>query len=464
VAKTLLRSGDLDDYQAVGGGGQAVFDSALQIREALRLRKQQAIVDCLAIPQVNDEGDRVDWYAPIPGEVTSWKAADEETRFRALRYLESTLDSAASLSRKCMQSDKTAQQLFGSLLAKALQFPGENHVFLVDGKPVIAFWGFVNLNESAREDVLACLHQIDIPEPIVEEAPEEEQLEAETTDEEPVKVTLSQPDEPLISIPVNVAPIVSEPAPPAAEPEAKMADAPAAEPAAAVTPPPVKRTRRIPMWSLPVAALVVVAVAAPMLWSSQPSSSEPAPTAQVEPEETAPAIASATPPLPQLVAVLPLRQAEFVAPPKKEEPKPDNVKKDEPVEIAVIPKDALVMEANEMKAGTTRFLNGDWRVLIDVKDPVTGKAPALRYQIQNNKGTARLVQSSKVTCRADIYSGLHKTGELMIKSRSNARCTDGTRYPLPEITCKAGTHDVAECTARYDSNTVVPLTFKKTGA
>lgn len=460
MAKTLLRSGDLDDYQAVGGGGQAVFDSALQIREALRLRKQQAIVDCLAIPQVNDEGDRVDWYAPGPGEVISWKAADEETRFRALRYLESTLDSAAALSRKCMQSDKTAQQLFGSLLAKALQFPGENHVFLVDGKPVIAFWGFVNLNESAREDVLACLHQIDIPEPIVEEEPEaeEEQTEPETVDKEPVKVTLSQPDEPLISVPLNVAPVVSEPTPPPAEPEPIVAAAPAAEPAAAVTQPPVKRAPRIPMWSLPVAAVVVAAVAAPLFWNSQPSSSEPASVALSEPQAAAPVIASNTPALPQLIAVLPLRQAEFVAPPKKEE-----AKKEEPVEIAVIPKDVLVMDANEMKAGTTRFLNGDWRVIIDVKDPVTGKAPALRYQIQNNKGTARLVQSSKVTCRADLYSGLHKTGELMIKSRSNARCTDGTRYPLPEITCKAGTHDVAECTARYDSNTVVPLTFKKTG-
>lgn len=75
MAKTLLRSGNLDDFQAVGGGGQAVFESALQIREALRLRKQQSIVDCLAIPQVNDEGDRVDWYSPTEGAVTSWKAA-----------------------------------------------------------------------------------------------------------------------------------------------------------------------------------------------------------------------------------------------------------------------------------------------------------------------------------------------------------------------------------------------------
>ena len=74
MAKTLLRSGNLDDYQAVGGGGQAVFDSALQIRETLRLRKQQAMVDCLAIPQINDNGDRVDWYSPIEGKAVAWKA------------------------------------------------------------------------------------------------------------------------------------------------------------------------------------------------------------------------------------------------------------------------------------------------------------------------------------------------------------------------------------------------------
>ena len=137
MAKTLLRSGNLDDFQAVGGGGQAVFESALQIREALRLRKQQAIVDCLAIPQVNDSGDRVDWYSPVDGSVTSWKAAGEDDRYRALRYLENTLASVESLSKKCLQSPKTAQQLFGSLLSKAFQFPGENFLFLVDGKPVI---------------------------------------------------------------------------------------------------------------------------------------------------------------------------------------------------------------------------------------------------------------------------------------------------------------------------------------
>lgn len=435
MAKTLLRSGNLDDYQAVGGGGQAVFDSALQIRETLRLRKQQAMVDCLAIPQINDSGDRVDWYSPIEGKAVAWKAADEEARFRALRYLGSTLENAATLSRKSLQSGKTSLQLFGSLLEKAVQFPGENHVFLVDGKPVITFWGFVNLNENPRDDVLDCLRIADVP-PVVTVA--EPEQEAEIAPE----ITFAEADAPLLTPVVDLPkPTEPEPQPPVIvnEPE--------------VTAPPLqeKPIRRLPLWSLPVAAVIIAAIVGPLLWKQQ--------TAQPGPAVAAVEVAKVDmAPLPALISALPLHRAEVTPAVKKEKPA------EGPVVIAAIPKDALVMDANQMKAGTTRFLNGNWRVMVDVKDPVSGKAPSLRYQIQANKGTARVVHGDNIVCRAEIFSGLHQSGELMIKSRGNARCTDGSRYPMPEITCKAGTNDVAACTARYDDHAEIPLTIKKIGA
>ncbi|WP_276854580.1 SrfA family protein [Enterobacter oligotrophicus] len=439
MAKTLLRSGNLDDFQAVGGGGQAVFESALQIREALRLRKQQAIVDCLAIPQVNDGGDRVDWYSPVDGQVVSWKTADEDTRFRALRYLENTVASVESLSKKCLQSPKTAQQLFGSLLSKAFQFPNENFLFLIEGKPVICFWGFVNLNANARDDVLDCLRESLIPEPVVIDDPEPEP--------EPTPViTFEQADEPLIT-PVTTVRITEddlyapEPAPVIAEP---VAEAPA--------PVVISKKRRVPLWSLPAAAVIVAAIATPLLWPKPAPSAGPAPA----PVAIAPAPVKT---VEKLVMNLPLHQAEVLEP-KVKEPAPAPAT----VVIAAIPKDAMVMEANQVKAGSTRFLNGTWRAILDVKDPVTGKPPSLRYQIQNNKGTARVVHGDNIICRVDVFSGLHSNGELMIKSRGNARCTDGSRYPMPEVSCKAGTSDVAECSARYDAKTVVPLTFKKAGA
>ena len=435
MAKTLLRSGNLDDYQAVGGGGQAVFDSALQIRETLRLRKQQAMVDCLAIPQINDNGDRVDWYSPIEGKAVAWKAADEEARFRALRYLGSTLENAATLSRKSLQSGKTSLQLFGSLLEKAIQFPGENHVFLVDGKPVITFWGFVNLNENPRDDVLDCLRIADVPPVVTVAEPEQEEEIAP-------EITFAEADVPLLTPVVDLPkPAEPEPHPPVIvnEPE--------------VTAPPVheKPIRRIPLWSLPVAAVIIAAIVGPLLWKQQTTQPVPAVGAiEVAKVDMAP--------LPALTSALPLHRAEVTPAAKKEKPV------EGPVVIAAIPKDALVMDVNQMKAGTTRFLNGNWRVMVDVKDPVSGKAPSLRYQIQANKGTARVVHGDNIVCRAEIFSGLHQSGELMIKSRGNARCTDGSRYPMPEITCKAGTNDVAACTARYDDHAEIPLTIKKIGA
>jgi hypothetical protein len=447
VAKTLLRSGDLDDFQAVGGGGQAVFDSALQIREALRLRKQQALVDCLAIPQVNDEGDRVDWYSPIDGRSVSWKAADEEARSRAREHLENTLDSAYALSRKCLQSQKTAQQLFGSLLEKALQFPGENHVFLVDGKPVITFWGFVNLNESARENVLDCLRE---PEP---EVPEITLLPEPEPEEEPaVEVTFSQADAPLLSMPPEIK---MQPEPIEAPP---VQAAPTPEPAP-VAATPAKKRRRYGLWALPVAAAVAAAIATPLLLKQQEMPAPAPVVAKAEPIEIAPPAMQAAP-IPALTAKLPLHQAEVSAPVEAVAEKPAAK---EPVVISAIPKGALVMDAVEVKIGSTKFLNGNWRVDLDVKDPVTGKAPAVRYQIQNNKGSARIVHGKNITCRADLFSGLHETGELLIKSRGNARCSDGTRYPMPDISCKAGSNDVAECSARFDAKTTVPVTFRKTG-
>lgn len=436
MAKTLLRSGNLDDYQAVGGGGQAVFDSALQIRETLRLRKQQAMVDCLAIPQINDNGDRVDWYSPIEGKAVAWKAADEEARFRALRYLGSTLENAA-LSRKSLQSGKTSLQLFGSLLEKAIQFPGENHVFLVDGKPVITFWGFVNLNENPRDDVLDCLRLADIPPVVTVAEPEQEE-------EIPPEITFAEADAPLLTPVVELA----KPAEPEPQPQPPVI---VNEPE--VTPPLAqeKPARRLPLWSLPVAAVIIAAIVGPLLWKQQTTQPVPA-AAAVEVAKIDMA------PLPALASALPLHRAEVTPVAKKEK------SVEGPVVIAAIPKDALVMDANQMKAGTTRFLNGNWRVLVDVKDPVSGKAPSLRYQIQANKGTARVVHGDNIVCRAEIFSGLHQSGELMIKSRGNARCTDGSRYPMPEITCKAGTNDVAACTARYDDHAEIPLTIKKIGA
>ena len=467
MAKILLRSGDLDDFQSVGENGQAVFESALQIRETLRLRKQP-LVETLAIPQLNEEGDRVDWYSPVSGKVMGWASASHEERERALRFLESALSGARALSKRCLESEKTAQQLFGALLAKAVQFPGANFLYLVDGKPVITFWGFVNLNQGARDDVLECLREAEPVEPEILMTPQDE------PEPEPAPVVMTEPDAPLLATPPvapQPAPVVS-PAVPAQTQASVLAayitdadDAPQPQETAPVAAAPARRSR-IPLWTWPLAAAVVVgAIAAPLTWYQLQQKEAAAPTVpveQIKAQEIAPAPVQAVdaPPVAAVApaTTLPLAAAQVTP------PAPAPVVEEKPVAPAPVDKNALVMDANQVKAGTTRFLNGTWRLSIGSPDPITGKATSMRIEMKSNKGIARVTLGDNIVCRADLFSGLHQSGELMIKTRGKARCSDGSRYPMPEISCKAGPNDVAECTGRYDEKTVLPLTMKKVSA
>ncbi|EOC1343839.1 SrfA family protein [Cronobacter dublinensis] len=467
MAKILLRSGDLDDFQSVGENGQAVFESALQIRETLRLRKQP-LVETLAIPQLNEEGDRVDWYSPVSGKVMGWASASHEERERALRFLESALSGARALSKRCLESEKTAQQLFGALLAKAVQFPGANFLYLVDGKPVITFWGFVNLNQGARDDVLECLREAEPVEPEILMTPQDE------PEPEPAPVVMTEPDAPLLATPPvapQPAPVVS-PAVPAQTQASVLAayttdpdDAPQPQETAPVAAAPARRSR-IPLWTWPLAAAVVVgAIAAPLTWYQLQQKEAAAPTVpveQIKAQEIAPAPVQAVdaPPVAAVapVTTLPLAAAQVTP------PAPAPVVEEKPVAPAPVDKNALVMDASQVKAGTTRFLNGTWRLSIGSPDPITGKATSMRIEMKSNKGIARVTLGDNIVCRADLFSGLHQSGELMIKTRGKARCSDGSRYPMPEISCKAGPNDVAECTGRYDEKTVLPLTMKKVSA
>ncbi|MFE8119115.1 SrfA family protein [Brenneria goodwinii] len=464
MTKLFLRSGSLDDFLALGENGQPVYASALQLRETLRLRKQQRIADCLAIPQSNENGDRIDWYSPVAGKVTSWIAASEDERAAALKLLETYQSAVAEISQRAQHAEKPGQKLFGVLLAKAIQFPGPNHVYLVDGKPVLTFWGFVNLDKKSRTDALDCLRLIEkAAEPVLS----------------PVSAYVEPPAEP-------VAP---EPKPPV-KPE------PIPKPDVVAAAPRGNQWRRL-WWIFPAAALLAVLVLQIRGWLSQRDDAPepPALAATIKPEKRVlQASTQATEPKPPTV-----NDTETAAPPAAEPPKPvveppeevnpDVVKQEpaaetpspansEPKAVAAetpapvdvekpaeapvtVSKDELVMPADAVRMGLVNFLNGNWRVSIDAKTPVTGRPPSLLYQIKNGKGTARITHGDGVTCRADIEAGLMSSGNLVINSRYRARCSDNTRYQMPEIVCKQGAADVAVCTGRYNADAVFPMTIKR---
>ncbi|ARJ43653.1 hypothetical protein B1H58_17440 [Pantoea alhagi] len=447
MAKTFLRSGNLDAVLALGENGQPVYLSALQLRETLRLRKQQKLADCLAIPQTNERGDRLDWYAPFNGRVKSWLNASESERRQALAELESYQQTLTAISQRALSADKPALKLFGALLSKAFQFPDRQYVYLVNGRPVLTFWGFVDLDKRSHSDALDCLRSSLQPEPIS--------------------------DAPLISAPaaeILPLPPKAEPEPePAAQPVAPAAsisayqainelheeDEPTAEPQPIPTP---KRSRRL-LWVAAPLGLAIAAALAFTFWPAQPEpvTAESAKTAgslpAIKPRVVIPAATQA-----QTLALhktLPLSNAAVVPaqpePPVLPDPAPVN---------APAAKDDLVMPTNAVRNGSVAFLDGNWRVSLQLRNMPGFKAPTVRYQFRDGKGSATLVQGNGTRCKAEATAGLMSSGNLIINSRYTARCANGTRYKMPQLVCKQG-DGAAVCEAQFGSDAAFPMTIKR---
>nr|WP_255610275.1 SrfA family protein [Pantoea sp. DY-17] len=444
VAKTFLRSGNLDTVLALGENGQPVWTSALQIRETLRLRRQTTLANCLAIPQVNERGDRLDWYAPFTGKVKSWLGASDHERRQALERLTLNQQDLQALSLRARDAENPAMRLFGALLSKTLQFPDQQYVYLVDGKPVITFWGFVDPQARSRDDALACLRDSleDALPPLLPEPPA------------PAPLVVAPVIAPLIEVPPAAAQPVIEPEPEAEEPAVEVIAEAAPEPLPEPVAPPRRAFAVRPlMLLLPVAALVAAGVAYWLHSAPQPAAisvadvpvpvSKP-PAVMVKAEKLATTLpqTAAT-----VVAAAPV--ATPVAPPEVVAEHTEPAKADD-----------LVMTTEDARVGSVKFINGTWRVTLRQTNLPTGKPPSLRYQIRNGKGTATITQGDNIRCKADVTAAMTSAGSMEVRSRYTATCSDKSRYRMPELVCKAG-DGIASCTAQYGADQVFPLTIKR---
>ncbi|CAO96752.1 SrfA family protein [Erwinia tasmaniensis] len=444
MAKIFLRSGNLNALLALGENGQPVYLSALQLRETLRLRKQSQIADCLAIPQLNDAGDRIDWYSPLAGKVTTWAAASNSARSAALNQLLICQSAFSEIGKRALNSDKPSQKLFGALLAKALQFPDQNYVYLVDGKPVITFWGFVSLDKKFRQDAFDCLTPDEVDPPLA--------LSRLAPVTAPAASRPAAAVEPQLSAAPAIVPVPEQTSEKREVPTQPVGDA--APPAAPVKSPAAAWLRY--GWLVPAAVLMFTAGVQLKGCGENDAATAP-PSQSVQPTASVPV----TPVISLAEIKLPLAAA-TVAPPSQPvrvaEPAPAPVAT---AEVRPAQKDDLVMPQDSIKNGSVKFLNGSWRVKVQMKVPLTGTPPMLRYQLQNGKGSARMTQGDGVSCRVEVFAGLMKSGNLVINSRNKARCSDGSRYQMPELVCKQDAIGAAECSGRYNDDTVLPMTMKR---
>ena len=143
MAGPLLSSEPLQRYRALGLAGDPVWRAARQLRAAIAQRLSREHADLLAIPEVDPSGRRIDWYAPFDGEVRRLADLGEAERAAVLRQGAAPACRPGRPRRVDGGAERSgAERNFARLLRHALTAPGEETLYVVDGKPVMTFWGF----------------------------------------------------------------------------------------------------------------------------------------------------------------------------------------------------------------------------------------------------------------------------------------------------------------------------------
>jgi len=127
----------------LGVRGDPLHAVASQLLAVIRRRLGDGPADLLADPQLRETGDGIDWYAVRSGPVRRLGDLDENERATVLATVESHLDSIRSLGAQLKDSSASEEaRLIGRSLELATARPSDDFVYVVDGRPVIAAWGY----------------------------------------------------------------------------------------------------------------------------------------------------------------------------------------------------------------------------------------------------------------------------------------------------------------------------------
>lgn len=511
MAGQLLVSGNPQNYSAIGEAGQPIYSVAFQLREAVRLKAGAEVANCLAIPQRNEQGNVIDWYSPERGDVVPWSAATAEEREHALIMLDAAqrkLDEAVRLlesteprTEQAIREKKTVLPL----LNKIFFFPDSNFIYLVNGKPVITFWGFNAQGATLPSDpfmslrpvapaavasppivptkrrawwwwlllvllllllLLLALRSCGAPPWMLQAVPLLEHL---------------QPAPDVSVAPQNPVGVTSTPTSPLTKPEAlpeQRVGGPGrvgvqTDVTSVVTnggPNANTGVALPPSNSDPVGAGTErrdnVAVVPDNTGSSAVSNNQepvtanpnlPLPTGR-QGENTQPEL-NATTPQPNAA-----NNTNSATPgPNGANPNPNpNPNSQAPGSGAngqlgnpmLIPDSAL-------NSGSTRFLEGSWSAGAGIQDAATGKPVRLEYDFSQGNGQGRVTvrRGDGVQCTGSV--GAQMQGRtVQINDRGTAKCTDGSTMALPKVTCTPGAGNQAACQGQYDNGTSFPVSMR----
>jgi hypothetical protein len=411
----------LREYNALGAVGRPVYTAAPQLRATVKRMLGQERADMLAVPQINEAGDTIDWYAPAGAMVVPWTSATEEERAPARALLQQTREAfhARSVALLGQGGGNEDAEVFARMLPLAMHIPDESHIHLVNGRPVVTFWGFTRLNAPAEGDVIR-------------------DLGLRPAAAAPVAaVPVPPPTVPVVALPwwrrwwwllalLLLLPLLflllrgcgTEVPVPGLGVGVPAITAPTVDAPQGAVPGVAVPGVAVPGVAVPGVAVPGGGAANAALPHASGPDGGAVPQSSVPPEAVQPPPSDAAPPKSQ-TGVPPKPEGQAAPPP-------------------------LTLPEKAMQDGNTDFLNGHWRSRTGLMDSQTGRPLEVEYDFKDGKGTATILRSDGTKCPAPVEAAV-TGGKLMLNQTADARCADGQVFDRSRVECRQGKNGKAEC-------------------
>lgn len=534
MANTLLRSGDIKDFQALGQDGKAVYLFATQIRDTFRMRLGQQYANHLAIPQRNDQGNIIDWYIPFTSDnpngeydIVPWTSANEQEKNAALIKLQEFEQKVIELGKNMTSNANLSgdQLLFSRLVYNpqaslndderekviAIRFPTEDFVYIVNGIPVITFWGFLSQQQQITGSAFRCLNPLKtaVTRPSAPTPPPEEPVKRKSwwrwlwlllplllllllllfllrgCNDKIGNINIPTISVPDITHDGVVTPEVDVPSQDGNTIAGVTPDLPTVN---VNTIPRTNGTMNIdplnPDVTVPLVdddgVLVNADTGLDLPVSDVPVTDTPVtdiPATDTPTTDLPSTDNSASDPLNQNIPILDDNDSnnnglnadgssntDSNLPngngSQAVNPTADDSTTNNPAANNSTANNRLTLPTNALKEGSTDFLNGKWNVSSGIQDKKTGKPLRLEYNFDKGNGTVTVTNSDGLKCVGNVSSGASQ-GNLNINNQTHAICSDNSSYLLPKIKCTPGQNNVANCQGDYGDGTKFPITIKQ---
>lgn len=523
MAGALLNSGSLQQYTAIGDEGQPVYSVAAQLREAIRIKVGPEAAQCLATPRVNESRSSIDWYANQSGHVVAWSAATPQERDDALADLDHYHQRMLSTLQQLDGVSDRERRIMQNLLSKVFYFPNQDCVFLVDSKPVLTFWGFQHGVTSTPRDPFSSLRQAAplnaAPVAATTEAVAKPRkwpwwlwligllllalllfglIKACTPQSTVATIngsSLASTSEPKVEVPAPVSTVTETSRTETAvdqgttnllksEETVVIKDVSEAlsgkgnqiNGIIGTEKPLIPNDTALAKSATDVTANLESAKSADITNAPNGKQMQAEPAVKPTKDTGLNKQDSANATADTKDTKLPTGQPPAIDP-KVQDARSQNSTQSQKANsksTAVPPQlnpgmtnanstlgKPMQIPTEAVKAGSVRFLDGNWQATGGLQDVQTGLPVSLKYQFDNGQGKVTIERASGVSCEANAKTTMNN-GRLEISGASGeAKCSDGSTIALPDITCKPDASGQANCTGAGADGKPLPIVIRQ---